>query len=354
MAGAIDPRDGPGGQATGPRSPLPDGRALLLRRQAEEQLRAIWAKYPEPVPDDSRTLLEDLRVHQIELEMQNEELRRAQDSLEAARARYFDLYDLAPVGYLTLAQQGLIREVNLAAATLLGGPRSAVLGRPLSRFVHPEDQDTLYLCRQRLFETGEPQRCEVRLRRLDGDSVWVSLDANLGPDAEGGEPRWRLTLGDIGERKRAEEARAEEDRCKDRFIATLGHELRNPLAPIRSVADILRLTPTLDSEQDPASRRDPESPGRPCDPAGRRRARRGPHPPRHHPGDPASPSTCAWRRSVPPSRRARSWTSAGSGWTWRSPTPRRSSTAIGCVSPRRSSICSETPANSVRRGLRCP
>src|SRR4249920_3841213 len=85
-------------------------------------------------PEAARRALHELRVHQIELEMQNEELRRIQEELEGSRARYFDLYDLAPVGYFTLNEQGLILEANLTAAKLLGVARSALVKQPLSRF----------------------------------------------------------------------------------------------------------------------------------------------------------------------------------------------------------------------------
>ena len=93
-------------------------------------------------------MLHELRVHQIELEMQNEELRRAQAELDAARARYFDLYDLAPVGYCTLSEQGLILEANLTAATLLGVARGALVKQPFTRFILKEDQDIYYLHRK--------------------------------------------------------------------------------------------------------------------------------------------------------------------------------------------------------------
>ncbi len=102
-------------------------------------------------------------MHQIELEMQNEELRRPQAELDAARARYFDLYDLAPVGYCTLSEKGLILEANLTAATLLGVARGALVKQPISRFILKEDQDIYYLHRKQLFETGEPQTCELRI-----------------------------------------------------------------------------------------------------------------------------------------------------------------------------------------------
>ncbi len=150
-------------------------RCAELRRQAEEIAREKAAQSPENLealsPEETRQTLHELRVHQIELEMQNEELRRAQAELDAARARYFDLYDLAPVGYCTLSEQGLILEANLTAATLLGVARGALVKQPISRFILKEDQDIYYLHRKQLFETGEPQACELRMVKKDGTRI---------------------------------------------------------------------------------------------------------------------------------------------------------------------------------------
>jgi PAS domain S-box-containing protein len=112
-------------------------------------------------------------VHQIELEMQNEELRRAQAELDVTQARYFDLYDLAPVGYCTLNEKGVIQEANLTAALLLGVARKALVGKPIFRFIVKADQDIYYLHRKQLFETGQPQACELRMKKTDGTSFWA-------------------------------------------------------------------------------------------------------------------------------------------------------------------------------------
>lgn len=127
-----------------------------LRQQAEARLRQ-QAAAEAAVPAAFRQTDHELRVHQIELEMQNEELRQTQVQLDAERARYFDLYDLAPVGYCTLSTQGLILQANLTAATLLGVTRSALRHQRLAAFIHPEDQDRYYLLRQRLVATGTPR-----------------------------------------------------------------------------------------------------------------------------------------------------------------------------------------------------
>jgi len=185
----------------------PPGEALTLRGQAEK----IAAESAAPLdnlealtPEEARRLLHELQVHQIELEMQNEELRRAQVELEASQARYFDLYDLAPVGYLTLGGEGLILEANITAAALLGAVRSALSKKPFSRFILGEDQDMYYLKRKECLKTGGPQSCELRLVKTDGTVFWVHLTGIAGQDADGS-PECRVVLADITERKRSEE-----------------------------------------------------------------------------------------------------------------------------------------------------
>ena len=180
-----------------------------LRQKADALARKQAARTPEDIatlsPDEIRETLNELQVHQIELEMQNEELRAAHAQIEAGRKRYFDLYDLAPVGYCTLAEKGLILEANLAAATLLGTNRGDLIEQPISRFIIIEDQDIYYLLRKKLFETGESQECELRLVKPGGTLFWAHLTVTAA-QAEDGGPVSRCVLSDITERKQAEES----------------------------------------------------------------------------------------------------------------------------------------------------
>jgi len=179
-----------------------------LRRRAEEIAREEIAQMPENLdtltPEETSHLLHELRVYQIELEIQNEELRRAQVELDAARSRYFDLYDLAPVGYCTISEPGLILEANLTAVTLLGVARSNLVNQPLFRFILKEDQDIYYLHRKQLFETGEPQACELRMVKSDGTPFWSRQETTVAQDADGA-PVCRIVLSDTTDRKKMED-----------------------------------------------------------------------------------------------------------------------------------------------------
>jgi signal transduction histidine kinase len=158
-------------------------------------------------PGESRRVLHELRVHQIELELQNEQLRQAEAKLDLALARYFDLYDLAPVGYCTVSATGSILEANLTAAAMFHVARGALAEQPLVRFIDAADQDIYYRFRKMLVETGDPQVCELRMIRPEDSPLWVRLSATIVPGDDGAFVT-RLVLIDVSATKLAEAEQA--------------------------------------------------------------------------------------------------------------------------------------------------
>jgi PAS domain S-box-containing protein len=177
-----------------------------LRNRAEKSLRKRAADLGKPPVKDVQKLVQELRVHQIELEMQNEELRKAQAELEESRDRYFDLYDFAPAGYFTLDGKGLIVEANLAGADLLGFERASLIRKGFSQFVAPGSQDAFYSHRKRALETGTKQVSELELKRKNVRSFYAQLQSVAVEGNEGNAVQLRTALVDITERKRAEVA----------------------------------------------------------------------------------------------------------------------------------------------------
>ncbi len=235
-----------------------------LRERAEDTVQARAAMAPTPPGDMSqeamRDTLHELQVHQIELEMQNEELRRTQGELDAARIRYFDLYDMAPVGYCSVSENGFILEANFTAASLLNVVRSDLVNKPVSRFIVKGDQDIYYHCRKLLAESGAPQDCELRMMKRDGNPFWAHMRitaTDASPvQISAGMPVERMVLSDISERKRLdaallqrnqdlEVARVAADRAsqaKSDFLSNMTHELRSPLNSILGFAQLLDMS----------------------------------------------------------------------------------------------------------------
>ena len=188
-----------------------------LRWRAEEIAREQGVPSPKDVTTLSRAealkLIHELRVHQIELKMQNDELCRAQAELTATRERYFDLYTLAPVGYFIVSHEGRILETNLTGVMLLGVPRAALVKQPITRFICKEDQDVYYLHRRQLLATGKAHTCELRMVKTDGEAFWVRLTATTQDSGggTGGAPTSRVVLSDISEQKQIEQDKARLD-----------------------------------------------------------------------------------------------------------------------------------------------
>jgi len=179
-----------------------------LRTQAE----AVLPRKGFEVPDVSalsteeiQELVHELHVHQIELELQNEDLRQAQLKMEELKDNYLDLYDFAPVGYMTLNDKGLILEANLTAVRLLGMERTSLIKMFLSHFVFEEFTDTFYLYLQQVFQSQSLQTCEIKLTRNDGTVFHAQLESKPVKDESGQSNRCLTTLSDITERKQAEQ-----------------------------------------------------------------------------------------------------------------------------------------------------
>lgn len=151
--------------------------------------------------------MHELQVHQVELELQNEELREAQTRAEEASERYLQLYDSAPVGYFTLGPYGKILQVNLTGADLLCVERRQLLGRPFSDFVAPEDQDTFYLHCQRLLRSGGRAFCELNLVAGDaGAGMVVRMESVAYVPERGARRHCRAIVLDITQLRHAQDA----------------------------------------------------------------------------------------------------------------------------------------------------
>ncbi|GEJ55486.1 hybrid sensor histidine kinase/response regulator [Anaeromyxobacter diazotrophicus] len=221
-----------------------------LRRRAEERLERQKPARTPPPRAAARRLVHELEVHQVELELQNEELRATRLEAEAAAKRYAELYEFAPLGYATLSGDGRLRALNLAGARLLGAERSRLVGKPLEWFVAPADQAALRELLAEALQGGEDGRSCRELALVQGGVRRARLTTSL---LWHGDPEILLTIEDVTERWRllqertellqvAQDARAraeEASRAKDAFLATLSHELRNPLAPISNSLSVL-------------------------------------------------------------------------------------------------------------------
>lgn len=252
--------------------------ARIQQRRTEDRVRSIslekialsMKNLDTSSPEAMQKIVHQLQVHQIELEMQNEELRRTQFELETARLRYFDLYDLAPLGYCTLSENGLILEANLMAAKMFDCSRGDLVNKSISSFIFKTDQDIYYLHRKRLIESGEPQSYELRIINSSGKPMWIHLNATYEKNADG-VPQLRKIMTDISERKQAERTlRESEERyhkeqhrldqilqnsnielkqataiaekanlAKSDFLSNMSHELRTPLSAILGFAQLI-------------------------------------------------------------------------------------------------------------------
>ena len=188
-------------QSPNPTSPLDHCPTSELRQRAETRLQKQSSNLPGISSQDTQRLIHELQVHQIELEMQNEELVQARDEAAARLERYTDLYDFAPVGYFTLTNNGTIREVNLTGANLLGVERATLIGGRFGLFVENNTLSIFNTFLEQIFISQVKQVCEVSLQKETDHALWARIEGTAtsnGLDCH-------TVVVDITERRQAEE-----------------------------------------------------------------------------------------------------------------------------------------------------
>ena len=186
-----------------------------LKKQAQEFISKNPSAINKIPPTDIKQLIEDLQVHQIELEMQNDELRRLQQDLENERDKYSDLYDFSPVSYFTMNEKGIILEANLTAAAMVGVERGLLIGRPFSDFIVGDDQDIFWVHRKKLFETKTRQTCELRLSPKQDSEFYALMESIVVQEDHKNGNLIRTAVTDIHARHQAEDAlRKSEERYR--------------------------------------------------------------------------------------------------------------------------------------------
>ncbi|MBA3873059.1 MAG: PAS domain S-box protein, partial [Anaerolineae bacterium] len=237
---------------------MADQDASELRQRAEQRLQEQLVNMADFSLEDAKRLIHELHIHQIELELQNEELRVTQLALETSRGKYSDLYEFSPVGLLTLDTHERIQDANLTFVTLLGVDREKLIKSHLSDFIDSSTQDTYHFFYQALLSTQQPQQCEIVLispsrsplvTRLDGIGLMQEITA-------GTETTYRIAVSDVTLQKQAETQRvelaAERQRSKvlADFVRDISHDLRTPLALVATGLYLIGKTVDKDKQME--------------------------------------------------------------------------------------------------------
>ncbi|QOY53847.1 PAS domain-containing sensor histidine kinase [Candidatus Sulfurimonas marisnigri] len=194
-------------------------------------------------------MFEELEIHKVELEMQNEALKETQDKLNNSKQKYFDLYNLAPVGYFTLNHKGVVLKSNLTAANMLGVTRGIIIDKNLTNFIAKESQDIYYLYRKKILESAKTESCDVQILKNNSASFWAHMSGSLS-EGEDNEPLINITISDISELKKTQEKLLQQEQlmlsqsrqaAMGEMISMIAHQWRQPLMVVSLAASNIKI-----------------------------------------------------------------------------------------------------------------
>jgi PAS domain S-box-containing protein len=219
-----------------------------LRTRAEAELLKRPLPELEISESEIKKLIHELQVHQIQLEMQNDELRKIQLSLQESHDRYTHLYDFAPVGYMTLDSEGKIVEINLTCTQMLGIARVNLLNKKFNSFIDRKSQDTFYFHFNNLLDSNEESNsCEIKIKKLSKDSFWVQLNSNRVNKEYDNSFQIKISLTNIEELKKTQRekieahqliAKEEKHTAMGKIAGKIAHDFNNILAIIMGNAEL--------------------------------------------------------------------------------------------------------------------